>query len=467
MNHPYVIIGGDAAGMSAASKIKREQPAAQVIVFERESYISYSACGMPYWIGGVVESDRKLIVLTPERARERRGIDVQVGHTVIGIDPGAKTVTVQRAQDSATLTQPYTKLLIATGASAVKPPLPGLDLPGVFTLRSLTDARHIHQFLDKRQPQRAVIIGGGYIGLEMAEALHARGLTVTVVELLPQVMPNFDPDMVEEVTAHLIEKGVEVHTGVRVKAVEQDSENLSVISESASGDQPITPSIPADLVLVSTGVRPNSELAKAAGLRLGATGAIWTNAQMQTSDPHIYAAGDCVEHLHLALGENAWIPLATSANKGGRIAGDNMAGGNARFPGIVGTAVVKVFDYTMAITGLTEQAAKASGKFGAGGEHVGATVISEPERASYWPGMVEIKVKLVFDKRDGRLLGGQLVGKDGVNKRIDILATALHAHMTVLDVSFLDLSYAPPYSPTWDPVQVAANVAAREVTRSS
>lgn len=455
MSYPYVIIGGDAAGMSAASKIKRERPDAETIVFERGHYISYSACGMPYWISGVVESDRQLIVLTPERARERRGIDVRTGHEVTAIDPATKTVTVKRQETGETLIQPYTKLLIATGASAQRPPIPGLDLPGVFTLRAIPDAQRIDQHLEQTHPQRAVIIGGGYIGLEMAEALHARGLSVTIVEMLPHLMPNFDTDMVAEVTTHLAEHGVQVYTGERVNALAQADGHIHV--QLASGT-----TLPAELVLVSTGVRPNSELAKAAGLKLGKSGAIWVDAQMRTSDPHIYAAGDCVEHYHIVLGENAWIPLATSANKGGRIAGDNMSGQQSSFPGIAGTAVVKVFDYTMAVTGVTERQAIEHGKWGANGaEEVASTVITAWEKAGYWPGAERIKVKLIYKKSDGRILGGQIVGKVGVNKRIDIIATALSARMNVETLGMLDLSYAPPYSPTYDPVQVCANVAAR------
>lgn len=454
MSQPYVIIGGDAAGMSAASKIKREHPNAQAIVFERGPYISYSACGMPYWIAGVIESDRNLIILTPERARERRGIEVRIGHEVTAIDPVAQTVTVKRLETGESFPQPYTKLVIATGASAQRPPIPGLDLPGVFTLRAIPDAQRIFHAIEQTQPQRAVIIGGGYIGLEMAEALHARGLSVTIIEMLPHLMPNFDADMVEEVTAHLAEYGVQVYTGNRVNALKQQGQQLAV--QLASGA-----TLPADLVLVSTGIRPNSELAKAAGLTLGKTGAIWVDAQMRTSDPHIYAAGDCVEHYHIVLGENAWIPLATSANKGGRIAGDNISGNHSTFPGIAGTAVVKVFDYTMAVTGVTEGQAIQSGKWGATGEDVGSTIVSAWERAGYWPDAEKIKVKLVYTKSDGRILGGQIVGKAGVNKRIDIIATALSARMTVETVGMLDLSYAPPYSPTYDPVQVCANVAAR------
>lgn len=454
MSQPYVIIGGDAAGMSAASKIKREVVDAETIVFERGHYISYSACGMPYWIAGVIDSDRKLIILTPARARERRGIDVRTGHEVVAIDPTAKTVTVNRRESSETFVQPYAKLVIATGAAALIPPIPGLDLPGVFTLRNIPDAQQIFHYMEQSQPQRAVIIGGGYIGVEMAEALRERGLAVAIVELLPQLMPNFDADMVEEVTAHLAEQGVQIYTGTRVNQLQQVGQQLAV---HLSAGEPLA----ADLVLVATGVRPNSELAKTAGLKLGKSGAIWVDAQMRTSDPHIYAAGDCVEHYHIVLGENAWIPLATSANKGGRIAGDNISGNLSTFPGIAGTAVVKVFDYTMAVTGVTERQAIQSGKWGANGEDVGSTVVSAWEKAGYWPGAEKIKVKLVYAKSDGHILGGQLVGKTGVNKRIDIIATALSARMNVETLGMLDLSYAPPYSPTYDPVQVCANVAAR------
>jgi len=454
MPQPYVIIGGDAAGMSAASKIKRAQPDAETIVFERSQHISYSACGMPYWIAGVIESDRKLIVLTPERTREKRGIDVRIDHEVTAIDPTTKTITGKRLATGETFVQPYAKLLIATGASAIKPPIPGVDLPSVFTLRSLGDGQRIFHYIEQKQPQSALIIGVGYIGIEMAEALRARQMVVTVVEMAPQIMPNFDADMVAEVTAHLAEKGVKVYTDVSVKRLEQAEQQISV--HLSSGE-----TLAADLVLVSTGVRPNSELAAQAGLKLGKTKAIWVDAQMRTSDPHIYAAGDCVEHYHLILGENAWIPLATSANKGGRIAGDNMCGNATIFPGIVGTAVVKVFDYTMSVTGVTERQAKASGKWGANGEDVGSTVVSAWEKAGYWPDAEKIKVKLVYAKSDGRILGGQIVGKAGVNKRIDIIATALSARMTVETLGMLDLSYAPPYSSTYDPVQVCANVAAR------
>ncbi len=458
MSQPFVIIGGDAAGMSAASKIKRDLPDADVIVFERGQVISYSACGMPYWIAGTVASDQQLIVLTPERARRKRGIDVRIGHEVLAIDRASKNVTVLRHATGEQFTQPYHRLLIATGARALKPPIPGIDQAGIFTLRSLADAQQIVQYLTEHQPQSAVVIGGGYIGLEMVEALRTRQLSVSVVEQLPQLLPTFDPDMLEDVEATLRAHEVSLLLSTRVERITRTADHFSLQLTPSDGTGPTT-QLTADLIIVAAGVAPNSELAKAAGLRLGETGAIWVDDQMRTSDPAIFAAGDCVEHQHLVLGKAAWIPLAPAANKGGRLAGENMAGGNATFPGIVGTAVIKVFDYTVACTGLTEAAAKASGRFGAQGEFVGAATIRDRDRASYWPGVAELQVKIVFDRRDGRLLGGQIIGRDGVNKRIDILATALHAGMTVRQVGWLDLSYAPPYSLTWDPVQVAANVA--------
>jgi NADPH-dependent 2,4-dienoyl-CoA reductase/sulfur reductase-like enzyme len=448
-----VIIGGDAAGMSAASKIKRELKEADVIVYERGEHISFSACGMPYWIGGTIESDEDLLVLTPEVARKKRGIDVRMRHEVTAIKRADKTVEVRNLDTGGTSTQDYDKLVIATGASAVRPPIPGMDLPGVFTLRALSDSQRIHAYMDASAPKTAVVIGAGYIGVEMAEALIDRGLEVHVVEMLPQIMPNFDEDMVGEVTEHLVEKGVHLHMGVASKGVSQEEERLAV----ALGDGK---ELFADLVIVSVGVRPNSQLAADAGLALGKSKAIRVDDHMRTNDPDIYAAGDCVEHHHIVLDEDIWIPLAPSANKGGRIAGENISDSDTAFPGILGTAVVKVFDYTMSVTGLTERAAIASGKFGADGEFVGSAVISASDKAHYWPGAEKIKAKLVIDRRNGKILGGQLVGKAGVNKRIDIVATAITAGLTVDQLGLLDLSYAPPYSPVYDPVQVCANVVA-------
>jgi NADPH-dependent 2,4-dienoyl-CoA reductase/sulfur reductase-like enzyme len=287
----------------------------------------------------------------------------------------------------------------------------------------------------------------------MAEALTARGIAVHLVEMLPQIMPEFDAEMVEEVAQHLAEQGVQLHTSTFVQRIEAGADGLVVVAEDIT--------IPAGLVLITTGVRPNAKLAEDAGLRLGKSGAIRVDDHMRTSDPDIYAAGDCVEHYHQILGDYAYIPLAPSANKGGRIAGDNISGGDTAFPGIAGTAVVKVFDYTLAITGLTEKAARASGQFGASGEEVGSAVVSAFDKAHYWPGAEKMKVKLVFRKGDERILGCQLVGKAGVNKRVDIVVAAMAGNLTVSELALLDLSYAPPYSPVYDPLQVCANVAAK------
>lgn len=449
MEAPYVIIGGDAAGMSAASKIKREQPDAQVIVFERSETISYSACGMPYWIGGIVPSDRQLIVLTPDIARKRRGIDVRIHHNVTAIDPAAREVVGVHTQSGEPFRQPYGKLLIATGARPARPPIPGLDLPGVFTLRALADAQRIYAYMAEHPMHTAVVIGGGYIGVEMVEALHMRGLQVHLVEMLPTIMPNFDPDIATPIAAHLTEQNVQLHTATQITAIACAEGRLALTTSQGE-------TLHADIVIAALGVRPNAEIAATAGVALGSSGAIRIDRQMRTNMPDIFAAGDCAEHHHLVLNDNAWIPLATSANKGGRIAGENMLGATNELPGILGTAVVKVFDYTMAITGITETAARQSGRFGANGEFVGSAVIENKDRVHYWPGAETLTVKLVIDRRDGRLLGGQIIGKDGVNKRIDILATAITARMTAADVSLLDLSYAPPYSPTYDPVQICA-----------
>lgn len=456
MDAPYVIIGGDAAGMSAASKIVRERPGASVIVFERSQHISYSACGMPYWIGGFIDSDRKLIVLTPEIARKKRGIDVRIYHEVTAIDPAKRLVHVTNSKSGEQFIQPYSKLCIATGASALRPSLPGIELPGVFTLRALSDAQRIHAYMAEQSVRTAIVIGGGYIGVEMVEAMAHRNIETHLIEAQPQIMPTFDADMVEPVASHIAEKGIHMHVKTTVTSISQQGDRLTVTTDQGE-------TLIADIVIVSVGVRPNSDLAADAGLRLDTSDAIWTDRQLRTSAPDIFAAGDCTVHHHLVLEQPVYIPLATSANKGGRIAAENMLGGNVTFSGILGTAIVKTFDYTMAITGLSDVEARASGLFGENGDFVGSTTIETKDRAGYWPGAAMMTIKLTFDKRGGRILGSQMIGKDGVNKRIDIIATAITARMTLDDVTMLDLSYAPPYSTTHDPVQICASVAQREL----
>lgn len=453
MKQPYLIVGGDAAGMSAASKIKRTLPDVEVIVYERGPHISYSACGLPYWIGGSVTQEDKLIVLTPQKARERRGIDVQIGCEVTAIDPKSRKIHIRDVETEEPFSQGYEKLVISTGASPVAPAIQGLDNPAVFMLRTLHDGQAIHRWMAEHQPQRAAIIGGGYIGVEMAEGLQNRGLDVALFEMADQILPNFDAEIVEEVTPHLQEKQVCVYTQSLVSAIEQDHATKSLRVSTSHGV------FAADLVLVTTGVAPNSGLAAEAGLRIGETGAIWTDVHMQTSDSHIYAAGDCVEHLHLVTQRPAWIPLATSASKGGRVAGANAAGEPQTLPGILGTTIVKVFDYTLACTGLTVKEAAACDLI----KGVGAVTTSSYEIAYYWQNAGKCSVKLIFDKDGGRVVGGQIVGKEGVKGRIDVIATAITAQMTVEEMGDLDLAYAPPYSPTYDPIHIAANVATRQL----
>lgn len=336
---PFVVIGGDAAGMSAASKIKRTARAAEVIIFEKSPHISYSMCGMPYWIAGEIASKDSLMALTLERARDERGLDVRIFHEVTAIDRAAHTVTVKRLETGEEFKQPYGKLIYATGASAAHPPIPGIELPGVFTLRALTDAEAIRAYLDENRPKRAVVVGAGYIGLEMVESLRHRGLSVDLVEMMPQIMPNMDADMVEPLVGHLREQGVHMHLGAGVREVAQTAGGLSVTVRDTEGSEEL---LAADMVLLSVGVHPNVGLAKDAGLTIGTTGALAVDSHLRTNDPDIYAAGDCVEYRHIVTGDPAWIPLAPSANKGGRIVGENALGGGAEFPGIAGTAVVKV-----------------------------------------------------------------------------------------------------------------------------
>ncbi len=446
MPKKYVIIGGDAAGMSAASKIRRMQPDAELVVFEKGEHISFAACGIPYWISGVIEDGSKLQVLTPQIAKEKRGIDVRTHHEVTKIDTLSNQISVTNLETGQAFEESYDSLLIATGARSAIPPIPGMDNEGVFTLRSLADGHLINDYVANNTIKHATIIGGGYIGLEMAETFRHLNIPVTMIEMVDQIAPTFDKDILETVTTHVIEQGVDLKLETRVNSIEGES---GLVVKTSDGD------VQTDIIIVSTGVRPNAELAADAGITLGKSGAIRINSHMQTSVANIYSAGDCAEHKHLVLEEDIWIPLAPSANKGGRVAGENMAGQATQFPGILGTAVVKVFDYTIAQTGLSEKQAKKSGKYA----DISTSMITGGSRAHYYPGSTPVTVKLVVDKSTKRLLGAQIVGKADVAKRVDILATAITAKMTVEDIGMLDLTYAPPVAPVYDPIHVAANVA--------
>jgi len=441
-----VIIGGGAAGMSAAAKARRMDPALEIVVYERSGYVSYGACGFPYVIKGEIARVEDVVVRTPEQFA-KQGIRALVRHEVLAIDPAARTVRVRDLSSGAELTDSWDELLLTAGGGAIRPPLPGADLPGVFTLRNVEDALAIQGWIAQRQPTRGVIIGGGYIGLEMAEALAAHGITLTMVERLPQLLPNLDPELAGHAEAELVRQQVEVRLSQAVEGLEGDARVRGVVV----GGQ----TIPADIVILAVGVRPQVELARAAGVALGPTGAIAVDDHQRTSVPQIWAAGDVAEAHHRVTGQPAWVPLGTTANKQGKVAGENIGGGDARFGGIVGTAVVKAFDLEAASSGLTEARARAEG-FAV--QTVSATANS---RAHYMPGHQPIHVKLVYEEGSRRLLGGQLIGREGVAKRVDVIAAALHGGWTVDELAELDLSYAPPFAPVWDPILVAANLARR------
>ncbi len=445
-----LVVGGVAAGMSAASQIRRRNPKTRVTVFERGNYISYGACGMPYNIEDPEREIEDLVVLTAEQARQKRGIDLRLQHEVKELDLDRGTLTVIDLDSGSQTQEPFDALVIATGARAIRLPLGGFNLPGVEVLRNLTDGSAIKDIL-KGDPENAVIVGAGYIGMEMAHVLTERGLSVTVLEKQPQLLPGWHEDTVAVVTETLINHGVELHSGATVKAAEAgpDGRVAAVLTDDGRFD--------ADLVVVAAGVRPNVELAITGGLRIGDTGAIWVNQQQQTSHEAVWSAGDCTEAYHRVLRRNAWIPLGTTANKQGRIAGANVLGLGQRFPGIVGTAGFVVFDLEVARSGLSEDHARTEGF-----DPIAVT-IRQRSRAHGYPGGVPIQVRLIADRETGLLLGGEIVGVEGAALRINTLATALAAHMTVADLQSLDLVYAPPFASVWDPLLVAANQLIKKV----
>ena len=444
-----VVIGGVAAGMSAASQAKRRNPACEVIVLERGDDISYSACGMPYNIGDPARNIDDLVILDAAQARTQRDIDVRTGHEVTALDAAGKTVTFRSGGGAQAPTLAWDRLVIATGASAIIPKIPGLGLPGVFVLRDLTDARAIKSHLRRSLVTKAVIVGAGYIGMEMADALHELGIAVTIIEKADQALPGFAPAIVAIAQQELARCGVTVQTGTSLQAIHRLGDGLAV--STGKGE------LGAQIVIVAVGARASTGIAAAAGIMLGPTGAIAVDDHMRTSAPDIYAAGDCAEAQHLVLGRPVWIPLGTTANKQGKVAGANAAGGDERFGGIVGTAGFKLFQLEVARTGL-------GGPDLAGFDAI-AAVSHHHSRARAYPGDRPITTLVYAERGTGRLLGAQMIGGEAVAKRIDIFATALHAGMTLAQVEQLDLSYAPPFAPVYDPVLVAATVALKQLRR--
>lgn len=442
-----LVIGGDAAGMSFASKVKRARPDWRVTVLEKGEHVSYSACGIPYFVGGEVPDLHSLEIITADQFRTKRDIDVRMGWEAVAIDREHHRVAARHVSTGEEHTFPYDTLMIGTGAKATIPPVEGIDLHGIFTARNLEDAAGIHRYIDEQQPENGLILGGGYIGLEMAEALRSRKISVHLVEMLPQVLNPLDSPIVSRVMEELELQGVTVHLNAKVIRFE-GRENRVTGACIEGREQPV----PAELVVLGSGVRARSELAGAAGLRVGEWGGIVVDERQRTSDPDIYAGGDCVEQTHLVTGRPAYIPLGPAANKHGRVAAINATGGEETFPGVVGTAVMKVFGLTISRTGLTESQAAENGF-----DYFGSTIQSK-ERAGYYPGGKKLTIHVVAEKASGRLLGAQIVGGETAAKRIDPFAVALYNRMRLHDIAQLDLSYAPPYSPVLDPVNVAAQV---------
>jgi NADPH-dependent 2,4-dienoyl-CoA reductase/sulfur reductase-like enzyme len=438
----FVIIGGDAAGMSAASRAKRNNPSMNVTVLEKTQDVSYSACGMPYNIADPQRSIEELVVRTADVFRKKQGINLLTGHEVQQLDPDNRTVA-GITREGKNFQFPYDRLLIATGAAPIVPQLPGFDLPGVMALKSLADGRRIKQILAANAIKRAVIIGMGYIGLEMVEALRARNIEVAMVKSRPQFLPWMEASLAQAVKDELDKNEVALYPGRKIEKIEQAQNRLKVACDDLS--------LECDLVLVAVGVSPNSSLASRAGLELGPQHSIAVDRTLRTSDENIFAAGDCADAFHVVTGKKTWIPLALRANRAGWAVADNVCGETVELQGVAGTAVFKVFDLQVARTGLTVAEAN---RFGFDPEEV---TITGRSRAHSHPGSSAIHVYMVGDKTSGRLLGVQMVGKDGVAHRVNAPAVALHGRMTVAEFSQSDLAYAPPFGPTWDPLLTAAN----------
>ncbi len=435
-----VVIGGVAAGMSAASRARRINPRLEIVVLEKGAYVSYGTCGLTYLVSGLVETPSELVTYTPEFFREERCIDVRTHHEAVEIIPARKQVQVRHAGDVYALD--YDSLVIATGGAPAFE-IPGSDSPGVFTCNSLTDAIALRAFLRERRPRRGVIVGGGYIGIEAAEALRRRNLEVTILERSRSLLEDTEADITRLVEDHLQLQGVQFQLNHAVRFIDRAADGSLVIT--TAGNQ----ALHADVVVLATGLVPRADLAGRAGVQLGPSGAIRTDERQQTSIPGLYAAGDCVETRHRVTGGYVYVPLGTTANKQGRVAGENAAGGNAVFPGIVGTLVTKVFDLEVARTGLSYESARAAGF------QPESVTIDSRSRAKYLGGS-PLRVVLVADRAGGRLLGGQLAGEEGGARRIDVVVAALTARMTVADFIHLDLGYAPPFGPVYDPLLVAA-----------
>ncbi len=443
-----LLVGGVAGGASCAARVRRLSEEAEIIIFEQGPYVSFANCGLPYYVGGVITKEESLLVASPELFKKRFNIDVRVENQVISLDRKAHTIQVKDLKTGSVYTEAYDALLLSPGGLPIRPPLPGVDLPGIFVVRTIPDSRQIREWIVSKKVKKAVVVGGGFIGLEMAENLAKRRISVSIIEMLPQVMPPVDPEMAAPIHEHLKSKGLSLFLGDAVTGFEQKADGTLAVN-SKSGE-----SLPADLIILSIGVRPEVSLAKAAGLEIGDRGGISVNKQMQTSDRRIWAVGDAVEVQDAVTGEAGLIPLAGPANRQGRIAADAICGRDTQFRGVQGTSVCGIFDLTVAMTGANE---KTLARLGRQYEKI---YLHPNQHVGYYPGAKQMTMKLLFDPDDGRLLGMQALGEEGVERRIDVIAMAIQKKATVFDLEEAELCYAPQFGAAKDPVNFAGMIAA-------
>ena len=437
-----VIVGGVAGGATAAARIRRLEEQAEIVVFERSGFISYANCGLPYYIGGVIENPEELTLQTPESFFSRFRVNMKVRHEVTAIHPDKKTVSVTNLETGDVFEESYDKLILSPGAKPTQPRLPGVGLDRLFTLRTVEDTFRIKEYIDRNHPKSAVLAGGGFISLELAENLRELGMEVTIVQRPKQLMNPFDPDIASFIHSEMRRHGVKLALGHTVEGFEEKNGGVDVLLKDEAP-------LHADMVVLAIGVSPDTHLAQEAGLELGIKGSIVVNDRMETSVPDIYAVGDAVQVKHFVTGQDVLLSLAGPANKQGRIAADNICGGDSHYMGSQGSSVIKVFDMTAASTGVNETNAKKAGL------DVDTVVLSPMSHAGYYPGGKVMTMKVVFEKETYRLLGAQIVGYEGVDKRIDVLATAIRAGLKATELKDLDLAYAPPYSSAKDPVNMA------------
>lgn len=437
-----VIVGGVAGGATAAARIRRLDEQAEIVVFERSGYISYANCGLPYYIGGVIEDPKDLTLQTPESFFARFRVSMRVRHEVTAIHWERKTVSVQNLETGDTFEESYDKLLLSPGAKPTQPQISGTDLEKVFTLRTVEDTFRIKEFVQNAHPESAILAGGGFIGLELAENLRNLGIDVTIVQRPSHLMNPFDGDMASFIHAEVRRHGIHLVLGHAVEGFQARDDGVDVLLKEG------TP-LHADMVVLAIGVTPDTQLARETGLALGIKGSILVNDRMETSLPDIYAVGDAVQVTHVVTGQESLISLAGPANKQGRIAADNICGGSSRYSGSQGSSILKIFDLTAAATGISEKEAKKAGL------NADAVILSPLSHAGYYPGGKVMTMKIIFEKESCRLLGAQIVGYEGVDKRIDVLAASIHAGLTATELAELDLAYAPPYSSAKDPVNMA------------